>query len=291
MFIRHTRTLYLLSSFQMAPIATQSPQPRPPLRAVQTHSRSSSFFSFLSKQPSNSIHHRTISVVSKDSPPSPPNQYLSPRTLDSHPAAPASLSPSPPAHNTPSPQQSPPLHQHQPSYVAQQQQQMVRTPPVQSPLARDPSTQPSSSSQSPPTSKPAQPPPGPPPLRPEIRSVVQLNEAHAHKIYFSGPLTRRIERQPDGNRPHKDEGWCEIWAQLSGTTLSIWDMKQIQEASKQGKKVPPSYVNVTDAVSPPSSNGVDRILILILGTSSSKSLKLWLLPQSDLHQRRDTFLL
>lgn len=86
-------------------------------------------------------------------------------------------------------------------------------------------------------------------LHPEIRSVVNLNVAHARKIYFSGPLIRRIERQPDGQRPSKDEGWTDVWAQLGGTTLSVWDMKRITEASQQGKEVPPAYVNMTDAVS------------------------------------------
>lgn len=85
-------------------------------------------------------------------------------------------------------------------------------------------------------------------LHPEIRSVVQLTVAHAHKIYYSGPLVRRLERQPDGQKPHKDDGWVDVWAQLGGTTLSIWDMKEIREASREGKEVPPSYVNVTDAV-------------------------------------------
>ncbi|KAJ7773402.1 hypothetical protein B0H16DRAFT_1672944 [Mycena metata] len=95
--------------------------------------------------------------------------------------------------------------------------------------------------------QPQQPPPQPdlapaaaPPLHPEIRSVVQLTTAHARKIYFSGPLVH-------GQKPTKDEGWTEVWAQLGGTTLSIWDMKQIQEASQQGKEVPPTYVNMTDA--------------------------------------------
>ncbi|KAF8638252.1 hypothetical protein AX17_002274 [Amanita inopinata Kibby_2008] len=86
-----------------------------------------------------------------------------------------------------------------------------------------------------------------PQLHPEIRSVVQLTMAHSHKIYYSGPLVRRIERQPDGQKPSKDEGWIDVWAQLGGTTLSVWDMKQVQEASKQGKEVPPTYVNMTDA--------------------------------------------
>lgn len=90
-------------------------------------------------------------------------------------------------------------------------------------------------------------------LHPEIRSVVQLQVAHGRKIYFSGPLVRRVECLPDGSRPHKDEGWTEIWAQLGGTTLSVWDMREIQEASKQGKEVPPAYINVTDAVCRPSS--------------------------------------
>ncbi|KAI1796860.1 hypothetical protein LXA43DRAFT_878536 [Ganoderma leucocontextum] len=90
-------------------------------------------------------------------------------------------------------------------------------------------------------------PPQGPPLHSEIKSVVQLTLAHAHKVYFSGPLVRRIERQPDGQKPTKDEGWREVWAQLGGTTLSVWDMKEIQEASKQGRQVPPTYINVTDA--------------------------------------------
>lgn len=88
-------------------------------------------------------------------------------------------------------------------------------------------------------------------LHPEIRSVVQLTVAHARKVYFSGPLIRRLERGPDGGRPHKDEGWVDVWAQLGGTTLSIWDMAKIAEASKEGKEVPPTYINVQDAVSSP----------------------------------------
>ncbi|KAG2154048.1 hypothetical protein DEU56DRAFT_952095 [Suillus clintonianus] len=85
-----------------------------------------------------------------------------------------------------------------------------------------------------------------PPLHPEIRSIVQLTVAHARKVYFSGPLVKRVQRQPDGQRP-KDDGWVDVWAQLSGTTLSIWDMKEIEAANKKGLEVPPTYVNITDA--------------------------------------------
>jgi CCR4-NOT transcriptional complex subunit CAF120 len=99
------------------------------------------------------------------------------------------------------------------------------------------------------------------PLHPEIRSVVQLTHAHAQKVYFSGPLVRRVERQPDGAKPNKDEGWVDVWAQLGGTTLSVWDMRAIEEASRQGREVPPTYVNVTDAVSGHRSHFSEQQLI------------------------------
>jgi hypothetical protein len=91
-------------------------------------------------------------------------------------------------------------------------------------------------------------PPPTPVLHPEIRSIVKLNLAHTRKVYYSGPLVRHIEKLPDGRPPHIDEGWTEVWARLSGTTLNIWDMKQIEEANRQGTEVPPTYVNVNDAV-------------------------------------------
>ncbi|KAI0783662.1 hypothetical protein C8Q75DRAFT_430290 [Abortiporus biennis] len=98
----------------------------------------------------------------------------------------------------------------------------------------------------------AGPPPAPPPiqpesLHPEIRSIVGLTLAHQRKIYYSGPMVRKVERQPDGQKHTKDGGWRKVWAQLGGTSLSIWDMKEIEEASKQGKQVPPQYINITDA--------------------------------------------
>ncbi|KAG8872489.1 hypothetical protein FRB97_007573 [Tulasnella sp. 331] len=93
----------------------------------------------------------------------------------------------------------------------------------------------------------AAPPAQPPPLHPELRSFVSLSFAHVHKIYFSGRLVRKIERLPDGSRPKDKDDWADVWGQLGGTTLSIWDMKEIEEANKQGREVPPSYVNVTDA--------------------------------------------
>ncbi|KAG8756973.1 hypothetical protein FRC11_004884, partial [Ceratobasidium sp. 423] len=85
------------------------------------------------------------------------------------------------------------------------------------------------------------------PLHPELRSVLRLNSVHQQKIYYSGRLSKRVERGTDGSRPAKDEGWIDIWCQLGGVTLSIWNMKAIEEANARGEQVPPQYINVTDA--------------------------------------------
>lgn len=87
-------------------------------------------------------------------------------------------------------------------------------------------------------------------LHPEIEQVVALTLAHSSKVYCSGPLSRKIERQSDGQPAKAHEaGWSEVWAQLGGTTMSVWDMEAINKASQQGKEVPPTYLNVTDSVS------------------------------------------
>jgi CCR4-NOT transcriptional complex subunit CAF120 len=129
-------------------------------------------------------------------------------------------------------QQSPPPQQQQPPQAPASEQQQPQQPP-------QPERRMSAGAQ-----QPAQ----APPLHPELRSFVSLAFAHVHKIYFSGPLVRKIERSPDGNKPSRTDEWVDVWAQLGGTTLSIWEMKEIEQANKEGREVPPSYINVTDAV-------------------------------------------
>jgi CCR4-NOT transcriptional complex subunit CAF120 len=225
-------------------------QQSPPTRGMAKHGRSNSFLpSFLThrSQGSREENKRPRTTSLDDSaggrgpaPPSPPAR-ASGSKLDNgqqqiHQAV---------LHSQHSPATTGTMpHQQQPNPAAAYHQPLPPTPPTpNSPGGAAPGQTPGG---------PAPPVPGAQgqstPLHPEIRSVVGLTVAHAHKIYFSGPLVRRIERQPDGQRPHKDEGWTEVWAQLGGTTLSIWDMKEVQEASRQGTEVPPIYVNVTDAV-------------------------------------------
>ncbi|EJF64913.1 hypothetical protein DICSQDRAFT_159886 [Dichomitus squalens LYAD-421 SS1] len=201
-----------------------------------THRSKPSFASFFSRK-SVAMDDQPLSssplAQPQRSPPSgatmqqrPPPSSFAPQ----HATLGQSSSPAPSRLVKPHPQQQPLPQQPLP----QQSQDPLASPPPQGP---------------PPTQGPVNPdaPPQGPALHPEIRSVVQLTLAHAHKVYFSGPLVRRIERQPDGQKPAKDEGWKEVWAQLGGTTLSVWDMEEIQEASKQGRQVPPAYINVTDA--------------------------------------------
>jgi CCR4-NOT transcriptional complex subunit CAF120 len=87
-------------------------------------------------------------------------------------------------------------------------------------------------------------------IHPEIQQVVGLTLAHSSKVYCSGPLVRRSERNPDGTTS-KDARWVDVWAQLGGTTLSVWDMEAIKKASEEGREEPPAYINVTDSVSIP----------------------------------------
>ncbi|KAF4613981.1 hypothetical protein D9613_007907 [Agrocybe pediades] len=248
--------------------------PSPNQSPRMAHARSSSYFSFARKQSadaqSGAVQQRPLSSAPNTNGSINSNQFLPPSTnafsQDSTPGSsrqtPTYLSGS--SQDQQSPQfaqsQGPPFS---PAPAPQQGIQPMPVVPQQVPQRPQVQPQQSSNTEMAPTAggsqqptptnatsvpdKPQPPQVAPAPLHPEIRSVVQLSIAHAHKVYFSGPLVRRYERQPDGQKPHKDEGWVDVWAQLGGTTLSIWSMKEIQEASKQGKEVPPSYINVTDA--------------------------------------------
>ena len=210
---------------------SQSSSLRPLLATTNTHTRSSSFFSFLK---------------SNDNTPSTmPSRRIEPSSQQSQLDEHGRLVPGVPD------KRQPPL-------------------PPPAPLDRSPSI---------PTSVPPQ------QLHPEIRSVVSLTHVHAHKVYMSGPLIRRIERLPDGHQPIKDEDWRDVWAQLGGTTLSIWDMKEIEEASKEGKEVPPTYINVTDAVSLFPNPRLECYLILSISSCKSSEPSRYLRPRESL--RRD----
>lgn len=221
--------------FQLLRALDNLQQQQQPFQMSPSHSRSPSLFSFFRFKKSTDAQTSATSPTLS----SPQNQGQLPGVSYDR-QQPQQLQQSPPQLPQPSfvPSQALSRPQSQPQ-PGTDSPNMARGPnPQQTGLTRTLSMQETSKS---PASTPNS-------VHPEIRSLVHLDVAHRRKIYFSGPLIRKLERQADGQKPHKDDGWVEIWAQLGGTILSIWDRKEIQEASKQGKQVPPSYINVTDAV-------------------------------------------
>lgn len=103
---------------------------------------------------------------------------------------------------------------------------------------------------------------------PDLRKALGLQEAHGKKIYMEGYLSRREESGVDGKPIHAADPkrqWQLCFVQLSGTVLSIWNVKNMEEAAKRGQEVPPSYTNITDSVSvfpsSPADRPTDRIYI------------------------------
>ena len=188
-----------------------SPRPAPaPQQPSMSHIRTSSFFSFRKQVQPSDVHDSSHSAIRNKSP--------------SNVAPDRDFAPSPPQNNQQRAQTMGPLRSSSDK----------KDGPGQSQTDLSPAARRSSITAS--------------PLHPEIRSIVQLTLTHARKVYFSGPLVKHVQRQPDGQRP-KEDAWTDVWAQLGGTTLSIWDMKEVEEANKRGREVPPTYVNMTDAVS------------------------------------------
>lgn len=49
-----------------------------------------------------------------------------------------------------------------------------------------------------------------------------------------------------GGRPSPDRNWTEVFAQLVGTVLSVWDAQRLDEAGEDGEVVP-TFINLADA--------------------------------------------
>ncbi|WFD29936.1 hypothetical protein MSPP1_000950 [Malassezia sp. CBS 17886] len=85
----------------------------------------------------------------------------------------------------------------------------------------------------------------------DLRSALHLQEAQKSKLYMEGYLLVRhafsVDGQPD-NRAEHFRSWTECFVQLNGTVLSIWDAHALRMAEAEGREVPPSFINITDAV-------------------------------------------
>jgi hypothetical protein len=119
--------------------------------------------------------------------------------------------------------------------------------------------------------------------------LMELIQLHSKKMYGASPpeVEMIFARTPQGGQPKQGtpgsprNDWDEVWMQLSGTSLSVWSMRETKEADKRGERVPPTYYNVTgksglwnmnfECVDLRSARDVSRFVSGIAGTTTSAS--------------------
>ncbi|KAL9933447.1 hypothetical protein V8E36_007623 [Tilletia maclaganii] len=84
----------------------------------------------------------------------------------------------------------------------------------------------------------------------DLRDALALHDAHTRKVYMEGYLSRRDELNPQGKALHPGDDrsrWTLCFLQLCGTVLSVWSVAEMTKAAAEGREVPPSYIDITDA--------------------------------------------
>ncbi|KAI8578239.1 hypothetical protein K450DRAFT_200451 [Umbelopsis ramanniana AG] len=76
----------------------------------------------------------------------------------------------------------------------------------------------------------------------DLDNIAKLFLRYNHKMYMEGYLTTMVEVTPEGRHLESTQ-WKKVFAELSGSTLAIWDA----EKSNRQEGILPSYVNITDA--------------------------------------------
>jgi hypothetical protein len=100
-----------------------------------------------------------------------------------------------------------------------------------------------------------------PALERVFKPLMELIYLHSKKMYGASPpeVEMIFARTPQGGQPKQGtpgsprNDWDEVWMQLSGTSLSVWSMKETKEADQRGERVPPTYYNVTGESKKPVS--------------------------------------
>ncbi|KAH7025382.1 hypothetical protein B0J12DRAFT_384705 [Macrophomina phaseolina] len=80
---------------------------------------------------------------------------------------------------------------------------------------------------------------------PELQPIFTYLNSHSNKLYQEGYFLKLHDLDARG-RPSPDRNWTEVFAQLVGTVLSVWDAQRLDEAGEDGEVVP-SFINLADA--------------------------------------------
>ncbi|KAK9467160.1 hypothetical protein V1512DRAFT_262090 [Lipomyces arxii] len=134
-------------------------------------------------------------------------------------------------------------------------------------------------------------------ISPELESIINLVNAQQARCYYEGKFVFLKDLDNDG-KPPSDRQWREVYGQLVGTVLSIWDLQALERASENSvvsgntrAMVKPTYINVADASFrlidslPAASGGSSISNVIVLSTTfknryllqfgSSSTLLLW----------------
>lgn len=80
---------------------------------------------------------------------------------------------------------------------------------------------------------------------PELLPIFTYLNAHSNRLYHEGYFLKLHDLDVRG-RPSIDRVWNEVFSQLVGTVLSLWDASALDAAGEDGEVVP-TFINLSDA--------------------------------------------
>ncbi|KAJ8100581.1 hypothetical protein POJ06DRAFT_196618, partial [Lipomyces tetrasporus] len=123
-------------------------------------------------------------------------------------------------------------------------------------------------------------------IPPELESIINLINAQQSRCYYEGRFVFLKDLDADGKAP-ADRVWRDVYGQLVGTVLSIWESRELERAAAvagasssssgvSNNPVKPTYINIADASmrlieSVPASNGAPAITNVIALSTTFKN--------------------
>lgn len=109
-------------------------------------------------------------------------------------------------------------------------------------------------------------------IPPELAAIIALASAHQARCYYEGRFVFLRDLDNEGKPPAK-RIWQDVYGQLVGTVLSIFDSRELDH---NNGTVKPTYINISDASfrlieSLPASNGAPAISNVIALSTTFKN--------------------